>query len=212
MWPGAVVYLLKWGRGELTMTRRTPGLLIMVGGAIMAAIWPLFTSLHGPTSNNENRHFLGQDPLFWGAMMEGVPSLLIVAGLALLSPVLWHGAARAARVGYVLLLVSLLVPGVIDVLILATVPPLLYPFEAVGLLLLAWAAPVPQGWARGLLVVMAVLLLATMWSLFVTVDQWDAVNGYRVDGFMANVLVALGWVAVGAAMLRQTGASAAQSS
>ena len=132
-------------------------------------------------------------------MMEGVPSLLIAAGLALLSPILWHGAARAARVGYVLLLV----PGVIDLLILATVPPLLYPLEAAGLLLLAWAAPVPQGWARGVLVVMAALLLASMWSVFVTLEEWDAVDGYRIDGFVANVLVALGWVAVGAALLHQ---------
>ena len=175
----------------------------MVGGAIMASLWPLFTSLHGPTSYNEDRHFLGQDPLFWGAMTEGVPSLLIAAGLALLSPVLWQGAPRAARIGYALLLVSLVVPGVIDLLILATVPPLLYPLEAAGLVLLAWAAPVPQGWARGVLVAMAVLLLATMWSVFVTLEEWDAVNGYRIDGFVANVLVGLGWVAVGAALLRQ---------
>jgi len=175
----------------------------MLGGGIMASLWPLFTSLHGPTSRNEDRHFLGQDPLFWGAMMEGVPSLLISCGLAVLSSVLWHGATRACRVGYLLLLVSLLVPGVIDLLILATVPPLLYPIEAAGLLLLAWAAPIPQGWARGVLVVMAVLLLATMWSVFLTLEEWDAVNGYRIDGFVANVLVALGWVAVGAALLRQ---------
>ena len=175
----------------------------MVGGAIMASLWPLFTSLHGPTSYNEDRRFLGQDPLFWGAMMEGVPSLLIAAGLALLSPILWHGAARAARVGYVLLLVSLLVPGVIDLLILANVPPLLNPLEAAGLVLLAWAAPVLPGRARGCLVVMAALLLASMWSVIVTLEEWDAVDGYRIYGFVANVLVALGWVAVGAALLRQ---------
>lgn len=113
------------------------------------------------------------------------------------------GAARSARIGYVLLLVSLMVPGVIDLLILATVPPLLYPIEAAGLMLLAWGAPVPQGWARGVLAVMAALLLATMWSVFVTQDQWDAVNGYRIHGIVANVLVGLGWVALGAALLRQ---------
>ncbi len=171
----------------------------MVGGAVMASLWPLFTSLHGPTSYNEERPFLGQDPLFWGAMMEGVPSLLIAAGLALLSPALWTAAPRAARIGYALLLVSLVVPGVIDVLILATVPPLLYPLEAAGLLLLAWAAPVPQGWARVVLVAMAALLLATMWSVFLTIEEWDAVKGYRIHGIMANVLVGLGWVAVGGA-------------
>ncbi len=185
------------------MARRAPGLLLIIGGAVMASLWPLFTSLHGPTSYNEDRHFLGQDPLFWGALMEGLPSLLIAAGLALLSPVLWDGAARSARIGYVLLLVSLVVPGVIDLLILATVPPLLYPIEAAGLILLAWAAPVPQGWARGVLVVMAALLLATMWSVFVTQDEWDAVNGYRIHGIVANVLVGLGWVTIGATLLRQ---------
>ncbi|MBA2456807.1 MAG: hypothetical protein H0V48_09770 [Nocardioidaceae bacterium] len=91
----------------------------------------------------------------------------------------------------------------IDLLILATVPPLLYPIEAAGLILLAWAAPVPQGWARGVLVVMAALLLATMWSVFVTQDEWDAVNGYRIHGIVANVLVGLGWVTLGATLLRQ---------
>ena len=91
----------------------------------------------------------------------------------------------------------------IDVLILATVPPLLYPLEAAGLVLLAWAAPVPAGWARGVLVGMAALLLATMWSVFVTLEEWDSVYGYRIHGIVANVLVGLGWVAVGAALLRQ---------
>lgn len=189
------------------MNRRASGLLMMVGGAIMIALWPLFTGLHGPTSYNEDRRFLGQDPLFWGAMMEGPSSLLIAAGLALLSPVLWDGAARAARIGYVLLLVSLVVPGVIDLLILATVPPLLYPLEAAGLLLLARAARVDQRWVRGVLGVMAALLLATMSSVLVPMEDWDAVNGYRIHGILANVCVGLGWVAVGAALTRQAPAA-----
>ena len=80
------------------MTRRAPGLFLIVGGAIMTSLWPLFTSLHGPTSYNEERHFLGQDPLFWGAMTEGVPSLLIAAGLALLAgPLARSPACRPDR-------------------------------------------------------------------------------------------------------------------
>lgn len=183
------------------MNERAPGLLLVIGGAIMALLWPLFTSLHGPTSYNEDRHFLGRDPLFWGAMTEGVPSLLIAAGLMLLSPFLWDGAGRAARIGYVLLLVSLVIPGVLDLAILATVPPLLYPLEAAGLMLLAWASRVLRGWARVVLTVMGALLLSTMWSVFVPRETWDAVNGYRIDGFVANVLVGLGWAAVGASLL-----------
>jgi hypothetical protein len=37
----------------------------------------------------------------------------------------------------VLVLVSLVIPGVVDLVIVAIVPPLLYPVEAVGLALLA---------------------------------------------------------------------------
>ena len=40
---------------------------IIGGGLIMIALGPLFTALHGPTSVNEDGHWLGQDPLFWGA-------------------------------------------------------------------------------------------------------------------------------------------------
>ena len=38
----------------------------MVGGLLMAALWLIFTSVHGPTSSNENRVFLSGESIRWG--------------------------------------------------------------------------------------------------------------------------------------------------
>jgi len=32
-----------------------PGLALIAGGVIHVALWPIFTTLHGPTSFNEDR-------------------------------------------------------------------------------------------------------------------------------------------------------------
>lgn len=58
-----------------------PELLMIIGGWLMAVLWPLFTILHGPTSFNQDRHFLGRDPLFWGMLMSAPASLMIAFGL-----------------------------------------------------------------------------------------------------------------------------------
>lgn len=54
------------------------GLAMIAGGAVMLAIWPIFTTLHGPTSVNEGNELFGIGPEFWSAMIEG-PSLLLMA-------------------------------------------------------------------------------------------------------------------------------------
>jgi hypothetical protein len=38
---------------------RLSGLAMIAGGAVMIAIWPIFTTLHGPTSVNEGTSCLG---------------------------------------------------------------------------------------------------------------------------------------------------------
>ena len=180
------------------MTRRWPWWLVVAGGVIMASLWPVYISLHGPTSFDLGGRFLGRDTLFWGAMLEGPPSLLIAGGLLALLPGIWVALGRPARVGYVLVLVSLVVPGVLDLVFVVIVPPLLYPVEAVGLALVAIAGRRLHPLSRIVFGVIAVLLAATLLlELFLTSEQFDAIEAYRIHGLMAHVAVGLGWAVAG---------------
>ena len=180
------------------MTRRWPWWLVVAGGVIMAAVWPVYISLHGPTSFDRGGRFLGGGTLFWGAMLEGPPHLLIAAGLLALLPGIWVALGRAARIGYVLVLVSLVIPGVVDLVFVVLVPPLLYPVEAAGLALLAVAGRRLHPVTRVVFGVMATLLAATLLQeLLLTMEQFDASAGYRTHGLMAHVAVGIGWAVAG---------------
>ena len=95
---------------------RWPALVWMVAGqAIVAALFPLFTVLRiGPTSYNEEGRWLGVDGQM-GALIDGVPSLLDRGRTDRRS---WLGGCRRGRAsgrdGYVLVLVALIVPAVVD--------------------------------------------------------------------------------------------------
>jgi hypothetical protein len=78
----------------------------MTGGLLMAALWFRFTTLHGPTSFNEDRRWLGHDPLFWGSMMSAPPSLLISLGLFGHRSMLLASSSRRARIGFFLVMVG----------------------------------------------------------------------------------------------------------
>jgi hypothetical protein len=180
------------------MTRRWPWWLMVAGGVVMASLWPLYISLHGPTSFDLDRRFLGRGTLFWGAMMEGPPSLLIAAGLLALLPGIWVGLGRPARIGYVLVLVSLVIPGVVDLVIVAIVPPLLYPVEAAGFALLAIAGRRLHPLTRMVFGVMAALLAATfLLELLLSREQFDAMEAYRIHGLLAHFVAGIGWAIAG---------------
>ena len=51
----------------------------------MIPMWVRYTTLHGPTSFDEDGHWLGQGPGFWGSMMA-TAMLLIVLGLYAIAP------------------------------------------------------------------------------------------------------------------------------
>lgn len=164
----------------------------------MAALWPVYISLHGPTSFDRGGRFLGRDTVFWGAMLEGPPSLLIAGGLLVLLPGIWVALGRAARIGYVLVLVSLVIPGVVDLVFLVLAPPVLYPVEAAGLALLAIAARRLHSVTRVVFGVMAALLAATfLLELVLSQEQFDAIEAYRIHGLMAHVAVGIGWAVAG---------------
>jgi hypothetical protein len=183
------------------MKRLIAPALIVLGAVVMVALWPLFTSLHGPTSVNLERPFLGRDPLFWGAMMEGVSGALIVAGLLLWRRLLVAG--KLSRVGYVLALATLALPTLLTLVFLAPMPPLLQPLLGVGLILLAWGNPRLPRVARVALVVIGALFIAALWSAFIPIETWDSLHGYRIYGVMTNVLVGIAWIVFAVSAGRQ---------
>lgn len=168
--------------------------LIVLGALVMLTLWPLFTVLHGPTSFNLDRHFLGFSPLFWGALMEGVSGVLITIGVVLWRRVFIVGAL--SRVALIVALVALAVPAMLDLAFLVTMPPLVQPLLGLGLIAIAAANRELPTLARLTLATMGALYVAALWSLFVSIEQWDSLNGYRVYGIMANVLPSIGWIIV----------------
>lgn len=173
--------------------------LIILGGTLMIPLWSLFTSLHGPTSVNQDGHFLGRDPLFWGSMTSA-PNLMIAAGLWGTRLLLYVTAGRTARIGYVLMLIGLTVPAVVDLATLTLGPPLLLPALAMGLMLLAIghrsSQTLPRTSRRALFSLGVVLLLGFTWAL-VPNEITDPVQGYRSFGIITSVLGGGGWMAIG---------------
>ncbi len=178
---------------------------LILGGALQVAIWPIFTTVHGPTSFNRDREALGLDPDFWGSMMEGPSGLLFALGLVGSYPHLTGAGGRMARVGFVLTLIGIVVPSVADLVIGALVPPVLAPLVGIGLLLMAVAN-------RGALSRLTLTMLATLgvlqlavfaWALAVRPDMLDRIDGYRIQGVAANVLYGLAWIVLGASLLAE---------
>jgi hypothetical protein len=189
----------------MTTQRRgvVPSLLMIAGGALKIPLWVLFISLHGPTSFMENGRFLGGDAVIWGAIMSGVPSLLVAAGLIGHARVL--GAPVARRVGWVLALVALLLPAVVDLSTRALWPPLLLPILAAGVIVMGVTGsrePALGRLSAGALVVIGVLLAAVFaYMLLLPLEVFDAIEGYRLQGLVEHVAVGAGWALVGIGLL-----------
>jgi hypothetical protein len=180
-----------------------PSVLLIAGGALKIPLWVLFISLHGPTSYNEDRLFLGGDPLIWGALMSAVPSLLVVGGLAGHARSL--GAPIARRVGLILALAALGIPALVDLATRALWPPLLVPALAAGALLIGATGrrdPRLPDVSRVAFLAIGVLLAAAFAFVLLTpLEVFDEIEGYRLQGMVEHVLVGLGWAAVGLGFL-----------
>jgi hypothetical protein len=178
--------------------------LLVAGGVLMAALWIIFTRAHGPTSFNEDRVVLGGSMPFWGMLLGGVPNLLVAAGLITLTPRTAYASARSARVGYVLLMIGLIVPALIDLSIQALGAPFFLPIAAIGLTLLAIGNrhnPRISRTSRALLLgVAALLAIAFAWALMPSALT-DPIGGYRIYGALAHLGVGAGWVLFGISVL-----------
>ena len=84
---------------------------MIAGGALNIALWPIYTTMHGPGSVDQGGEFLGIGTLFWGSMMEGPSGMLIALGLAGSYGRLTASGRRMARVGYVLTMIGVVIPG-----------------------------------------------------------------------------------------------------
>ena len=169
----------------------------------MVVIWPLYTTLHGPTSYDLNRHFLGGGTLFWGAMMEGVSSVLIVAGLVLWRRLLVVG--KLALAGYIVTLIALAIPALLDLVFVVLVPPMLQPALGIGLVLIAAGNARLSRTSRVALVVVASLLIVAVGSAFIPPETSDPFYGYRWYGLLAYELVGIGWIAFALSAGRRRG-------
>ncbi len=148
---------------------------------------------------------LGMDSLFWGSMMEGPSSLLVALGLGGSYTLLTGGTGRMGRVGFVLIMIGLVIPGLVDIAVLAVMAPLFSPVLAVGLILVAVGSRVRSTLPRVSRLVLVGLgmtqLFAFLWTLAVPLDVLDRIDGYRIYGIVANVLFGLGWIVFGISLL-----------
>jgi hypothetical protein len=184
---------------------RLGGALLIAGGVAAVVLWPIFTSVHGPTSYNEDRPFLGRDMLFWGLLLGVIPNVLIAAGSWLGRSVLLRGAGRAARIGYAFVLLGLIVSATLDIAFGGLGPPLLLPVVAVGALILALAPrtdPRPPRAVRIVIFALGILFFgAFLWAL-VPLETSDSVGGYRIFGFLAHLVGGIGWATLGLLLWR----------
>ncbi len=164
----------------------------------MAALWLVFTTVHGPTSFNEDRPFLGANMHFWGMLLGVVPHLLIAAGLATLRPFRDGGASKVGVAGYAILLVGLLTSATLDLIMQALGAPIFIPLIGIGALAFAIGGrtsldPRP----RIVLLSVGLVLLVAFALALIPLEVADPIGGYRIYGFVAHFVAGLGWALFG---------------
>jgi hypothetical protein len=173
---------------------------IIAGGLLMAVLWMVFTTAHGPTSYSEDRVVLGRTMHFWGSLLGVTPNLLLSLGLILLYTRLAHSAGRLARWGYAFTLIGLLVPAAIDLTIGALGPPFFSPLLAAGLMMLALGSvrnPRAPDESYYPLMLLGILQIIAFGWVLVPLDLTDQVGGYRLYGIVAQLLSGAAWIALG---------------
>jgi hypothetical protein len=160
--------VVKHDRG--VRSARWASLAFVTGGLLMAALWIIYTHVHGPTSFDQTRILLGRSTLFGSILLSVPPSLLVAAGLTILYPRLVSGAKLMARVGYALTMVGLVVPAGLDLFVWGALgPPFFVPILGLGLILLAigsWHNPRLQRLNLDLLMLLSVFQAVAFASPF----------------------------------------------
>jgi hypothetical protein len=177
----------------------------MLGGTLMAALFLVYTRLHGPTSFYEQGRWLGVEGQVWGGLMNGVPTLLIATGIFGARELLTAHAGRAVRIGYLIALVALVLPALVDLAIRALSPPLLMPLQGLGLLLMALGARQVVGLrplTKGALVAIGGILMLAFALALIPTDISDGYEGYRISGGLAYFAAGIGWLVLGVSLVR----------
>ena len=164
----------------------------------MAALWLVFTQLHGPTSYNEGHRLWGRDMHFWGMLLGVIPNSLIAAGLISLRRGL-ATPSKLAAIGHGMVCGALIVAAVLDLAVQAINAPFLLPVQAIGVLMLA-AGLTCRPANRPLSITFTVLGGLLGMGMIVAVfpqDFSDSVGGYRIFGILTYFLPGLVWSLVG---------------
>jgi hypothetical protein len=170
---------------------------IVAGGLLMAALWLAYTSLHGPTSFQENHVFLGRGVEFWGMVLGVVPNSLIASGLIACRGQLTP--SRMAAIGHALTCGALIVPAVLDLAVQAINAPFFLPVQAAGVFMLAagiGGRPAHPS-LRNSLAVLGGVLVVGMIVAFIPQAFSDSIGGFRIFGVFAYFLAGLAWSIVG---------------
>ena len=188
-----------------TTTSNWPNVVMIAGGLLMAILWPLYITLHGPTSYDQDGRFLGGGVLFWGMMMNAPASVLFPLGLAGHYRLLTKDTRRMAKIGIVLAMIGLVIPAGIDFVMVAIGPPLLMPLTTIGLILVAVAnrknAMLPKV-AQHTLLGLGILLGLALPMFLIPLAIFDQIEGYRIYGILAHLLFGVGWVVLGFSLMK----------
>jgi hypothetical protein len=65
-----------------------------------------------------------------------------------------------------------------------------------------WHDPLWSGWAAHILLSLGILQAVAIAWFFLPKDIFDSINGYRLYGVMAHMLVGVGWILLGSYFLR----------
>lgn len=173
---------------------------MILGGLLMASLWPLYITLHGPTSYDEAGRFLGRGPLFWGMMMNAPASCLFSLGLIGHYRLLAKDVSRMAQIGMVLILIGLVIPALVDFAMVAIGPPLLMPLATIGFLMMATANrnnSALSKTAQRILFGLGILWLLAFPLFLIPQDIFNQIKGYAIYGTLAHLLFGVGWVGLG---------------
>jgi hypothetical protein len=183
---------------------RWASLAFVAGGLLMAVLWIIFTTVHGPTSFDQTRVVLGRSTLFWGSLLSIPPSLFLALGLILLYPRLARSAAGMTRIGYALAMLGLVVPAGLDLFVWGGLgPPFFIPVVGTGLILLALGSWRSQRLPRSslyLLMSVGIFQIIAFALALIPLEVSDQIGGYRIYGLVAYLLTGLGWVAFGGSL------------